>query len=87
MRPEWLLQEIRWRLLPTCMSIQRVQKRKLIPYHTFSYFQIVWKNTARVGCGIAKMRRGEWNHVFIVCRYSPPGNFIGQYGENVLELK
>ena len=41
------------------------------------YTQIVWKNTTKVGCGIANSltdRGGEW----VVCRYSPPGNYVGQ---------
>jgi hypothetical protein len=38
------------------------------------YTQIVWADTDRVGCGVA--RGGGWD--YLVCRYSPAGNIIGQ---------
>ena len=38
------------------------------------YTQIIWRNTTEVGC--AKSTGGGYD-VF-VCRYSPPGNYIGQ---------
>jgi hypothetical protein len=34
------------------------------------YTQIVWRNTKRIGCGMAGG--------YVVCRYSPPGNYSGQ---------
>ncbi|TRD09869.1 SCP-like extracellular [Erythrobacter insulae] len=39
------------------------------------YTQIIWKNTDKLGCGIAT---GGGRDV-LVCRYSPPGNVVGQY--------
>ena len=38
------------------------------------YTQIIWPTTLRVGCAIHSSR--SWD--FLVCRYSPPGNFIGR---------
>lgn len=38
------------------------------------YSQIVWRNTTDVGCAIT---RGGGND-YLVCRYSPSGNVIGQ---------
>jgi uncharacterized protein YkwD len=38
------------------------------------YTQIVWKTTKQVGCGTAS----AGNSVYMVCRYSPPGNYNGQ---------
>jgi hypothetical protein len=38
------------------------------------YTQMIWKGTARVGCAVHKVRK--WD--FLVCRYSPPGNVVGQ---------
>jgi hypothetical protein len=38
------------------------------------YTQMIWHNTTRVGCAIARSEGDE----YLVCRYSPPGNWIGQ---------
>ncbi|XHX78520.1 MAG: CAP family protein [Stenomitos frigidus ULC029] len=38
------------------------------------YTQMIWRNTTQVGC--AKTTAG--GNDILVCRYSPPGNFMGQ---------
>nr|WP_093063963.1 CAP family protein [Sphingomonas sp. OV641] len=38
------------------------------------YTQMIWRNTTRVGCAIASNRRDD----YLVCRYSPPGNVVGE---------
>jgi hypothetical protein len=38
------------------------------------YTQMVWKGTTRLGCAIHSSR--DWD--FLICRYSPPGNVVGQ---------
>lgn len=38
------------------------------------YTQMIWHNTTHVGCAIARDNEDE----YLVCRYSPPGNWIGQ---------
>ncbi|WP_301074191.1 CAP domain-containing protein [Sphingomonas sp.] len=38
------------------------------------YTQIIWRNATRVGCALASNRRDD----YLVCRYSPPGNVVGQ---------
>lgn len=52
------------------------------------FTQIVWKSTKEVGCftytcdylDTAKAS----NSPFTVCNYSPPGNYGGEYADNVL---
>jgi hypothetical protein len=39
------------------------------------YTQVIWRDTVRLGCGIATGGRRD----YLVCRYAPPGNFIGQF--------
>ena len=41
---------------------------------TGHYSQLVWRKTARIGCGRATCR----GRAAIVCRYDPPGNHIGR---------
>ncbi|MBV9992478.1 MAG: hypothetical protein JOZ72_14450 [Alphaproteobacteria bacterium] len=38
------------------------------------YTQIVWRETTKLGCATASSK--DWD--VLVCRYSPPGNTIGQ---------
>jgi len=38
------------------------------------YTQVVWKNTTSVGCALASNGQTD----YLVCRYSPAGNIIGQ---------
>ncbi|MDY7012856.1 MAG: CAP domain-containing protein [Cyanobacteriota bacterium] len=38
------------------------------------YTQIVWRKTTQVGCGISQAGGND----ILVCRYSPPGNFMSQ---------
>merc|ERR1712038_1286108 len=47
---------------------------------TGHFTQVVWKDTKELGMGVAKSKSGK---VFVVTNYSPPGNFIGKYKENV----
>jgi Cysteine-rich secretory protein family len=38
------------------------------------YTQMIWKHTTEVGCGLAT----GGGYDFLVCRYAPQGNFMGQ---------
>jgi len=51
------------------------------------YTQVVWKSTTKIGCASKLCPAGtivggmaSW---YTVCNYYPPGNFGGQYGQNV----
>jgi len=35
---------------------------------------MVWSDTTQIGCGMASAASGD----YLVCRYSPPGNWIGE---------
>lgn len=38
------------------------------------YTQMIWRGTARVGCAIHESR--EWD--YLICRYAPAGNVVGE---------
>ena len=38
------------------------------------YTQVIWSTTTEVGCGCARGKSGAY---FFVCKYNPPGNYIG----------
>ncbi|CAF4308109.1 unnamed protein product, partial [Rotaria sordida] len=48
---------------------------------TGHFTQLVWRNTKRLGVGVAYTNGGQ--SVYIVAQYLPPGNYQGQYQENV----
>lgn len=51
------------------------------------FTQVVWKSSTKVGCYTAKCPAGtvlSFPSWYTVCNYSPPGNFGGEYAENVL---
>jgi uncharacterized protein YkwD len=50
---------------------------------TGHFSQVVWRGTKKIGCGVKKCNDGM---IIISCQYSPPGNYIGQFKENVFPL-
>lgn len=53
---------------------------------TGHFTQLVWKNTDSVGCGAAHCNNeatGGAKGWFMVCEYTPRGNVIGQFRDNV----
>jgi hypothetical protein len=47
------------------------------------FSQVVWRDSKELGVAVAKSRTGQ---IFVVANYSPPGNFIGSFAENVPPL-
>lgn len=47
---------------------------------TGHFTQVVWRGTQRVGCGHSQCKGMD----IYVCEYDPPGNWEGQYRDNVL---
>ena len=44
--------------------------------------QVVWKSTTQVACAVANCAAGtifSQPSNFVVCRYTPPGNYAGQF--------
>jgi uncharacterized protein YkwD len=46
---------------------------------TGHFSQVVWKDTLQVGCAFKRCPNGN----FVACSYNPPGNYIGQFAEQV----
>lgn len=47
---------------------------------TGHFTQMIWRATREAGCGLAKCRDGS---TMMVCRYSPAGNVLRRFQENV----
>jgi len=58
---------------------------------TGHFTQVVWQSSTGVGCGFAANPNGGtypngYKGTFVCCNYSPPGNYRGQYADNVAPL-
>ncbi|TGZ68167.1 hypothetical protein CRM22_004405 [Opisthorchis felineus] len=45
------------------------------------FTQLIWKSTVKAGFGVASTKDGH--QIFIVGRYMPPGNMLGEFLQNV----
>lgn len=53
-------------------------------HNEYNHFtQVVWKSTTKVGCAYKDCLSTGWQK-YIVCEYSPAGNYVGQSQANVL---
>ena len=52
---------------------------------TGHFTQVVWKGSKKLGVGFALT--GDGRSLYVVAQYSPSGNYIGQFGQNVLQAK
>lgn len=50
---------------------------------TGHFTQVVWKDSKVLGIGKAEGERHGLKCTYVVARYKPAGNFIGQFSENV----
>ncbi|KAJ3887050.1 CAP domain-containing protein [Lentinula edodes] len=50
---------------------------------TGHFTQVVWKSTTSVACAIATCNFLGNGTGYLVCRYDPPGNYLGQFAQNV----
>lgn len=50
---------------------------------TGHFTQVVWKESTVLGIGRAEAEEGGMKCAYIVGRYKPAGNFIGEYQQNV----
>lgn len=60
------------------------QEPDMTNFHDWGHLtQVVWKGTTHVGC-VTVNCPGMATNRYTVCNYSPPGNYEGQYAENVV---
>jgi len=52
---------------------------------TGHFTQVVWKGSTEVGCGLAEAKKGSAPAYYVVCMYNPPGNYQGQFPQNVVK--
>ncbi|KAL9124371.1 MAG: hypothetical protein Q9217_006290 [Psora testacea] len=50
---------------------------------TGHFTQLVWKSTSSTGCGVEECGEKGW---LVFCEYWPPGNVMGEFGEEVQQM-
>ncbi|KAG0000640.1 hypothetical protein BGZ65_004196, partial [Modicella reniformis] len=50
--------------------------------NTGHFTQVVWKGSKSVGCAKKFCANSNWN--IYICEYDPPGNYQGEFPNNVL---
>jgi len=51
------------------------------------FTQAVWAGSEKLGVGVSKVHQNGLTKIYVVARYKPAGNYVGQYKENVKPLK
>ncbi|XP_065657273.1 uncharacterized protein LOC105846266 isoform X2 [Hydra vulgaris] len=54
---------------------------------TGHFTQVVWKSSIKLGVGATSVSQNGGYAVYVVGRYFPPGNYVGEYEKNVKPLK
>ena len=47
---------------------------------TGNFTQVVWKGSRKLGVGLARSASDRW---YVIAVYDPPGNYLGQFPQNV----
>lgn len=58
----------------------------MLCFYSGHFTQVIWKGTTEVGIGAATYEDGGWTHIVVTANYSPAGNLIGAFEENVPRL-
>lgn len=82
-------ENILWGTVPIAQAIYDAPRMWYDESKTYNYAaptpnhftQMVWRSTRALGCGKKICPHGT---AFVVCRYWPPGNVLGQFAKNVL---
>lgn len=51
---------------------------------TGHFTQVVWRTSNKVGFGVAVGTTGLLQCAYVVANYAPPGNYLGQFQQNVV---
>ena len=58
--------------------------RSDVSMQTGHFTQVVWKGSKALGVGIANSKSRK---IYVVAQYSPAGNYVGQYKNDVLPAR
>ena len=74
-----------WAQIPSSLVLLR-SGVKIATTRSMLCAQVLWKSTTSVGCAVQHCPSvpGFGNGYFVQCNYSPPGNVLGQFPQNVL---
>jgi hypothetical protein len=53
--------------------------------NTGHFTQLVWKASSKVGHGLGAFKKDGFVHLYGVANYSPPGNYMSKFPDNVLK--
>ncbi|MDH6499518.1 CAP family protein [Streptomyces sp. SAI-149] len=67
---------------PDTEAADRTEFNKGVGHFT----QLVWKGSTKIGVGVASHPGNKWQ-CLVVAQFSPPGNYMGSFRENVLPPK
>jgi len=74
----------RWHSETRYMNWSNISAQK----KTLHLTQMIWKDSTHVGCGYSSVENNKKriHKYYVVCRYSPPGNWRGEYKQNIFNI-